>query len=418
MGFFSLLFLFMSTSFASWNSYAESDRLDIGTIARGKRIDTAEDWADLVDAIRGVASSVKALLLGGNTYSEEACQAISEVLKECAQLEYLDGSDMFTTRLKTAVPPALCHLCQGVASLPLIHLDVSDNALGGPGTAAVMELLPKETFRVLRLNNGGIGTVGALELANRFRNMAGVASVVKEDAKHEDLVQILEDHPSEAWLTEARGPIPLEVLIVGRNRFKADGAEALSYGLSHLSNLREFHAPSNSIPAEGLIQICEALKACPKLEVINVNDNTLKQKGLAVLIPMVEQLPNLRELHVGDCSLEAEGCLTLLRSLKDHASQLERLDMSYNEMDDEGCDLLLELLAARPTLQSLELNGSCLSGTALKKLHAALESHPHSDVLGSMSDNEDEEDEDEDDGDDAEEDDVDSLADGVSKLSV
>ena len=397
---------------SKFESFSDELKFSSSSVATAKRYDSAEDVEELIAAIK---KDLKAVCFSGNTYSEEACASIAKALAECEDLEYADCSDMFTTRLKTAVPPALKLLCDAFEKTSIASLDVSDNALGGPGTACVVDLLSKNSFTTLRINNCGIGTAGALVLANTFRNLSGVESISLKDAKHEDLKEILEDDQTPAFTTESRCEIPLQVLVVGRNRLKVDGAEALSYGLCHLKNLKEFHAASNSIPPEGLIAICHSLQSCTELEVLDLNDNSLKAEGVPELVALLEKLPHLRRLNVGDCSLEAEGSLELLKALERVAPKLEFLDMTYNEIDNEGGEIIIRLLQSRENLSSLELNGSCFSSSTIKKLEKAMEEAGHPDGLGSMSDNEDEEDEEDEEEDD---DEVDTLTSGVSKLSV
>merc|ERR1712137_30105 len=378
--------------------YSNDVKFSSASVATAKKYDAAEDCGELTAMIN---KNLKAVRFSGNTYSEEACGCLASVLSDCTDLEYADCSDMFTTRLKTVVPPALRLLCDALEKTSITSLDVSDNALGKPGTQSVVKLLSKPAFISLRINNCGIGTAGALVLSNTFRNLLKMESIKAEDVKHEDLKEILEDSPFPAFTTEEEvQEIPLHVLIIGRSRLKVDGAEALSYGLRYLKNLRELDLASNSIPPEGLIAILEALQECTELEVLNLNDNSLKAEGVSALISLIQKLPKLRSLNIGDNSLEDSGCLEFLQGIKDSAPLLESLDMSYNEMNNDGATLLIELLKTKPNLASLELNGSCLSSATVDLLNEALSEHGHPDALGSMSDNEDEDDEDDDDEED------------------
>lgn len=397
---------------SGFNSFPEESRFSSSSIATAKRFDSADDCIELA---KGLTPNLKAVCFSGNTYSEDACHCVSACLEKCPDLTYVDCSDMFTTRLKTVVPPALKSIVNALEKTSIQTLDVSDNALGGPGTASVVKLIPKPSFTALRINNCGIGTAGALVLTNTFRNLSGIESIKIEDVEHEDLKEILEDMPTEKFITEDRSEeIPLEILVIGRNRLKVDGAEALSYGLPHLKNLKEIYLASNSIPTEGLVFIINSLHHCTNLEVLDINDNGLKPEGVSALVELIKKLSSLRKLNVGDCLLEEDGSLEMLNALLENAPLLEALDMTYNEISDEGAELVIQLLKSRKNLKSLEMNGNCFSKEMLKKLNSALSEHEYPDALGTMSDNED----DDDDEDGGSDDDVDELTGRVSKLSV
>ena len=376
-----------------WEDFKAEERFTLE--AGGKKYDTEEQCEELISQLKN-KTNIKALRFSGNTFSVEACKYIAKsVVDELHDLVFVDFSDMFTTRLKTDVPPALAAFADAFENHSIVSFDGSHNALGAPGTAAVIKLVKKESFKQLLLDNCGIGTAGALVLTNTFRKLKGKELLSVDEVKENDLKEILKDDDNSAVFTvnfEEIQEIKIEVLRVGRNRFKVDGAEALSFGIGYLVNLKEIHLNANSIKPEGLIAIFQSLKSCANLEVLNVNDNTLKPEGVKHLVELLQNTPNLRQLNVGDCLIEAEGALELLEGIKDILPKLEALNVSYNDLDDEGTEVLIDGLANKPNLTSLDLNGSAISKKLVNKLKDALKSLGRADALGSMSDNEDGED--------------------------
>lgn len=72
---------------------------------------------------------------------------------------------MFTTRLKTEVPPSLIKLTQGLITngCHIVELNLSDNAFGPIGVEGLKTFLSSSacfTLEELRLNNCGMGIGG------------------------------------------------------------------------------------------------------------------------------------------------------------------------------------------------------------------------------------------------------------------
>lgn len=388
-----------------WKDILDEEKL---SFAETKRYDTKEDCKDILDKING-NKKLKGIQLSGNTYSVEACEVIAEALGSQSGIEFADLSDMFTTRLKTDVPVSLENFARVFRSTSTLKtLDVSHNALGGPGTKALIPLIALPSLTILRLENCGLGTAGALHITDFIRKLSSAPILTSEEAKIEDLKELLQERASDPEhpnaineeIIEPIEEIPLKSLVLGRNRLKIDGAEALSLGLSYLKNLEEIHLNSNSIPQIGLVSLFKALHDCPKLRVLNVNDNTLKSDGAKDLVNLIEKLPELRYLDAGDCSLEEEGSLEVVKALRNSVPLLEHLNLSYNDLDDEAAVLLAEVLKSKPNFRTLELNGNAIRSSGLAAIKETLDSLGSLDGLGSMSDNEGSDSDDDDDSND------------------
>lgn len=76
--------------------------------------------ADLLDAIRG-CEGLTTLQLNGNSYGVEAMKAIGETLAEKPLLSRAVWFDMFVSRLRSEIPPALVrHSISCDVILPLL----------------------------------------------------------------------------------------------------------------------------------------------------------------------------------------------------------------------------------------------------------------------------------------------------------
>jgi len=398
-----------------WSDLSEDEKF---SCAGAKRYDTKEDTQELVQSLAG-KENLKGVSFSGNTFSVDACASLAEALRGFSKLEQVDLSDIFTTRLKTDVPPALDKFVETLQNIPIKVLDGSHNALGGPGTRSFLPLLSSPHLRVLKLTNCGLGTAGALYLTDFARKLSSAPVLEAKDAENRDLQEFLKDRTLED-LPEVNEPVEIAVvsLHLGRNRLKADGAEALALGLGYFKHLKELYVNANSIPEKGLVAILRSLRDLTDLEVLDLNDNSLKESGAQVLVEILPSFPRLRHLDVGDCSLEEDGALFVVKHLDQVSNHLEYLNLSYNELNDEGVEILIEALKNKPALKKLELNGSAIKKVALNALKKTLADAGKADALGSMSDNEGDSDDDSDAADDSDDSDLDDLTSKVKKLGI
>eukprot|EP01095_Lingulamoeba_sp_RSL-Kostka_P000370 TRINITY_DN1057_c3_g2_i1.p1 TRINITY_DN1057_c3_g2~~TRINITY_DN1057_c3_g2_i1.p1 ORF type:complete len:360 (+),score=127.95 TRINITY_DN1057_c3_g2_i1:105-1184(+) len=348
-----------------------------------KKFDTKEDVSEIVDALNN-GENIKKVILGGNTYSVEAVESIAEALKGLDQIEVLDCNDMFTTRKKDSVPVAIGLMKDAIEDKANFReMDLSDNAVGAPGTKAVIDLLERNNFKNLNLNNCGIGPSGVQVISDKVNN-------------------------------EACENIGLSCLKVGRNRLQEEGGIILGTLLGKLENLEEFHVHGNSIKPKGMVAICESMKNLKKLKILNFNDNSFKEEGTDALVALLPSLSDtLEHLDLGDCLLDNEGCVKIINELSKHDfTNLKHLDLSYNEMESETAVLLANFIENKSNLLNLELNGNLINNDSFEAIKSKIISlgFDPEEVIGDMSDNEFEEFD--------EEDDINDLIDQTDNISI
>ena len=107
-------------------------------------------------------SSIISFTMSANSYDLEPCRWIAEnILKNCINLKRVNFSDIFTTRLRSNLPPSLKLLIDAIMDKPIVELNVSHNAFGPDGVqsfVAFLETCPSlESFNV---TNCGLGPQG------------------------------------------------------------------------------------------------------------------------------------------------------------------------------------------------------------------------------------------------------------------
>ena len=266
-------------------------------------------------------------------------------------------------------------------------------------------LTQNRTIQVLKLNNNGLG-IGGGELISQA------------------LVEAQELNDKEGR------PSSLRVIQMGRNRLESPGAKFLSAAFAaHCESLEEVRLYQNSIRPDVFPVLMKSLGKCTNLVSLDVQDNTLTELGSEALASAVASWPHLKSLNVGECLLRPTGSKTLFKALTEGHTLLEKLYLSFNEIDTAASALLPTLLTNKAQLTLLELNGNEFDpeGSVVQAVLDTLRSHGHPDALDELDEMEwgdDEEESDEEEEEDAstaaqiDEEDVDALTRAVAQVQV
>jgi len=89
------------------------------------------------------------------------------------------------------------------------------------------------------------------------------------------------------------------------------------------------------------------------LEKLGLQGNNMDDSGVAVMAGL-----RLKYLNIGDCqSITPAGWRSFFVILQNHEPTLQKLDLSYNSIDDEGAISMADGLARITTLKTLDLSG-------------------------------------------------------------
>lgn len=337
---------------------------------RGLKFDTREDVKQICNQI---TPETETLILEGNTFGIEAAAAIGETLASCPNLKYAYFKDMFTSRLKTEVPPALKHLFEGIiqSGAQLIELDVSDNAFGPHGAKELRPFLESPSakkLQVLLLNNLGLGIGGGSHMA-----------------------------PALSELTDLR------VLKCGRNRLEVEASIAIAESLKQISSLEQFEIYQNGIRPRGIEALAAALICNPNLKSLNMMDNTIKSQGARALTEVINQCSSLEALNLSDCLLKNTGASAIIEALAESTS-IQDLNLAGNEIG--GIDMVMKIEEILFNKPGLKID---LSFNSFGRFVSQLEDTADTNVILTIEDdegtNDEDEDEQDDDGDDGEDED-------------
>jgi Ran GTPase-activating protein 1 len=102
---------------------------------------------------------VRSINLSRNSYGIDACRWLAvNVVSKLTNVSVINFSDMFTSRLKTDIPPALVLLMDALMDKEVKVLDLSHNAFGPIGVESLSKFLSScPSLKSLNVSNCGLG---------------------------------------------------------------------------------------------------------------------------------------------------------------------------------------------------------------------------------------------------------------------
>ncbi|KAK1803720.1 hypothetical protein P4O66_021123 [Electrophorus voltai] len=162
-----------------------------------------------------------------------------------------------------------------------------------------------------------------------------------------------------------------------------EGCAALASALTSnpSSHLRELNLDYNK-PGDSGVKQLSALLEDPhcKLEKLDLSDCSITDEGCAALASALRSNPSshLRELNLDYNKPGDSGVKQLSALLEDPHCKLEKLDLSWCSIKEEGCAALASALTSNPSshLRELNLKHNKAGDSGVKQLSALLED-PH-----------------------------------------
>jgi Ran GTPase-activating protein (RanGAP) involved in mRNA processing and transport/predicted esterase len=277
----------------------------------------------LLDALDG-NPHVHRLLLGNNVVGPTGADRIARFIASRdshVRVWYLAGNELDAAALEP--------LCDALAAAPSVEgLWLKRNPLGPAAAEPLGRLLRVHTgLQTLDLVNTGLLDVGVLTLSR--------ALVHNQGLKHLYLGTNGLGVSSATSLAVVLRECALESLYVDCNRLGDEGVRALAAGLAQNTSLRRLSLASNRIGPSGMAGLAEAIVDHPSLQFLNL--------GWTRATNAVHEAGNM----LGD-----EGAAVLAELLRS-GPKLTALDVSHNQISQDGLDLIAEAVALQPQLVEL-----------------------------------------------------------------
>ncbi|XP_078022816.1 NACHT, LRR and PYD domains-containing protein 12-like isoform X13 [Epinephelus lanceolatus] len=376
-----------------------------------------------------VLKASKTALLSGCNLTDRCCKSISSALSlKSSSLEELDLSrnklqDSGVMLLSDGLKSPNCKLqrlslkscwlsagcCRPLTSAlssssDLKELDLSWNYLMDQGAELLSDWLRKPQCR--------LETLRLADCQFTERGCAALGSSLKSNPAHLRVLDLEDNDLTDGGVTKlceflAEPRCGLETLSLKSCRLSAERCRPLTSALSSSSDLKELDLSWNDLMDQGAellsdwlrkpqcrlktlrLALCEftergcaalgsSLKSNPAhLRVLDLTGNDLRDGDVTKLCEfLAEPRCGLETLSLNSCRLSAECCRPLTSALSS-SSDLKELDLSWNDLMDQGAELLSDWLRKpQCRLETLRLAGCQFTERGCAALGSSLKSNP------------------------------------------
>mmetsp|Transcript_2320 Transcript_2320/g.6943 ORF Transcript_2320/g.6943 Transcript_2320/m.6943 type:complete len:568 (-) Transcript_2320:116-1819(-) len=353
--------------------------------------------------------------LSGKSFDGDAANVAKEALSKLLarsdgpKLTEIDLSDIVAGQPEDVARTVLKRLCSALEDAKdLEEINLSNNALGSSGIAACEPLLRnKPNLKRLYINNSGLNDDAAKMLRKFLGNntkleVLHINNNLLESSGSMQLCKMLTEDLQELVCSSVRlgrvGSMAIgqkmrsfnnvKYLDMSDNVVSDDGSEALANALVNQKNLRVLNLRDASLEDSGTISIMNALeKSAPDIEVIDLSANDISEEGAKAIAAAVKSKKKLRALLLEENLLSAKGSLLVAQALsaEDHP-RLETVDFTANEIGGVPAVAICNMCMDLPSLTKIELNANKVPPSIVEKLKLKCGSK-----LGEMDENEGEE---------------------------
>lgn len=432
------------SAYAPASSVSQGDATSLD-LTGSREFLTKETAEELLAPMLAPGSKITKIRFSTKSFGVEAAEVAAKAIHNvAATLVDADMSDIIAGRPEDEALAALRIISEALGTARLLHLNLSDNALGEKGIRACaaafckQEALESIAFQNVGASVHGCAAVnellqctGSLKRLHLLNNMSGdegaqsIAAVLARSPAMEDFKmassRVGADGGNALAQALASAGTALVSLDVHDNPMTSDIGESLAAVLQQHAGLKRLNLNDTCLGDDGVATVAEALQSgAPLLEELEMELNEVTQEGASALAAALKGKKALRRLNLKENELEDEGALAVAMGIVGLPC-LEIVDLCTNQIKRGGALAIAKAVAAAPALKLLALDDNEISEAGIDALKAVLEAAGKLDALGSLEENcADEEDEDDGEAEGHEELDaaVDALAAGLAREHI
>lgn len=362
----------------------------------------------------------EAISLRGKSYTEAGAQVIADsfLARLDKSLKVVDLADVIAGRPEDEALRVLSIMSRPLRGHVLDEIDLSDNALGEKGVRVCFDLLiPQPTLRRLLFCNNGISAAAAGVIAQEIilQNGKDVPSTLEEFhfynnmSGHDGCLAVAGvlskmPHLTAFRYASARAGLDaseklarsvnanlqhLKSLDLSDCSFEDDGAEQLAEAVGKQKQLQYLKLRDASLGVDGAVAVVKALvKSKIELLSLDLSGNELADEGFEAIAPLLKSQTSLKVLRLDENEVTSEGLKAFVAAIGDSLPALEELSLCGNEITAKGAIAVVEKLVPSKThLRRLELDSNMISDKGVEHIKATLSRLGKSDVLGSLQEN-------------------------------
>ena len=248
----------------------------------------------------------------------------------------------------------------------LRELNLSDTKLGSKGATVVASILRTNTsLRTLNLSKNDLGPKGIQRLA------PAIGSHVK--LKHIDLSYNNMKLRGATLLAQALQESSSSQNNNHDRRRHSNCIDERDYDDDETPGLKSVVLTCNRIGPQGIQALCDVLKFDRTIESLSVGKNEASPEGGAFLAYLLKSNYTLRSLDVHDNQIGPDAASLLVEQLVEDNQTLERIDLSYNNIGQQGTRDLAETLMKNESLSECVLDGNQIDDEGAISLVQALD---------------------------------------------
>ncbi|KAL7844784.1 hypothetical protein SRHO_G00233230 [Serrasalmus rhombeus] len=330
---------------------------------------TERSCSALSKVLSSESSKLTLLGLSGNPIQDRGLELLSAGLESAdCKLETLRLSFCSITEEGYA---ALASALKSKPSSHLIELDLSGNDPGDTGVKKLINLLddPNSNLKKLRL----LKSSTAEEVCDSLTKALGINPLLLRELDLSGKLQGDSEMKKISDLLEDSHCRPNKLLL-NKCSITEEGCAALSSALcSNPSHMTELDLSENQLGDSGVKKICEILKNPQSvLQKLQLSFCSITEEGYAALASALKSKPSshLIELDLSGNNPGDTGVKTLINLLDDPNSNLKKLRLSFCSITEEGYAALASALKSNPSSQliELDLSGNDPGDTGVKTL--------------------------------------------------
>jgi len=249
----------------------------------------------------------------------------------------------------------------------LESLELPRNKIGTDRATAIANAIANsKTLKKLNIASNNIGTTGAIAIANSLKHnhTVKVLDISYNDIGEDGFITISEAitnnhssnlvYPGMEISSSANNVMhntSLEILNMSGNSISDSGAAAIGRAIAYNNTLKQLIIRGTKLTGEGATAIASSFAHNTSLEILDMCYNSIGEDGTIAIGVAVTTNNALKYLNIGSNNVTP----TIIANMLSHNTSLEVLDISGNDIGDDGVTAIARAITLNKALKKLKM---------------------------------------------------------------